>query len=212
MRLPLLVKQAIAAWLRWSSLPKGRNDAYADLLECLHPQSVAQERALAVVREEYRARWIAAMREQGIDFVLNVPHALPPMPKDGSGVATLVSASYCFLYNIVSLVYANPPEPPHMLTILQLDFTAGVVPTTFVNKDLDALPPNFTQSDTYLHFNDAERAVYSLYDAQSMHGLPLGVQVAGKRFEEEKVLEGMQFIERALHASRKPFVQREFGR
>ena len=31
-----------------------------------------------------------------------------------------------------------------------------------------------------------------------MHGLPLGVQVVGRRLEEEKVLEGMQVIETAL--------------
>lgn len=31
-----------------------------------------------------------------------------------------------------------------------------------------------------------------------MHGLPLGVQVVGRRLEEEKVLEGMKIIEGLL--------------
>ncbi len=39
-----------------------------------------------------------------------------------------------------------------------------------------------------------------------MHGLPLGVQVIGRRFEEEKVLEGMQVIEDALHQQGSVFV------
>jgi hypothetical protein len=93
---------------------------------------------------------------------------------------------------------------------MQLDYAAGVVPITFVDRALDALPPNFTQSKTYSRLNDAERAIFSLYDADAMHGLPLSVQVAGLRFEEEKVLEGMQIIERALKETGKPFVQKEF--
>lgn len=84
------------------------------------------------------------------------------------------------------------------------------MPMAFVDKALDALSANFTQSETYQRFNDVERAVYSLYDPEAMHGLPLGVQIAGQRFEEEKVLEGMQVVERALKAAGKPFIPREF--
>lgn len=81
---------------------------------------------------------------------------------------------------------------------------------TFVDKDLDALPSNFSDTQTYTHLNDAERSVFTLYDAEAMHGLPLAVQVIGKRFEEEKVLEGMQLVECALKASGRPFFQKEF--
>ena len=91
-----------------------------------------------------------------------------------------------------------------------MDYPAGVVPTAFVNKDTDALPPKFAQSDTYARFNDVERAVFSLYDADAMHGLPLAVQVAGLRFEEEKVLEGMLVIEAALQDTRQAFVPKKF--
>jgi Asp-tRNA(Asn)/Glu-tRNA(Gln) amidotransferase A subunit family amidase len=41
-----------------------------------------------------------------------------------------------------------------------------------------------------------------------MHGLPLGVQVAGRRLEEEKVLEGMQVIETALREQGSVFASR----
>ena len=37
-----------------------------------------------------------------------------------------------------------------------------------------------------------------MYDANAMHGLPVGVQVVGRRLEEEKVLEGMKLIDRLL--------------
>jgi hypothetical protein len=46
--------------------------------------------------------------------------------------------------------------------------------------------------------NSVARSAYTVYDAENMHGLPLGVQIVGKRLEEEKVLEGMKIIEAAL--------------
>ena len=46
--------------------------------------------------------------------------------------------------------------------------------------------------------NSVARSAYTVYDAEDMHGLPLGVQIVGKRLEEEKVLEGMKIIEAAL--------------
>ena len=91
-----------------------------------------------------------------------------------------------------------------------MDFVAGVVPTTYVDKKSDSLPPNFQDTPLYASLNDGEREVFSLYDAETMHGLPLAVQIVGKRFEEEKVLEGMQIVRRALNASGTPFVQRDF--
>lgn len=42
------------------------------------------------------------------------------------------------------------------------------------------------------------------YDAGKMTGLPVGVQVVGKKWEEEKVIEMMKIVDRALGA-------RDFG-
>lgn len=46
--------------------------------------------------------------------------------------------------------------------------------------------------------NTIEKDAYAGYDADEMHGLPVGVQVVGRRLEEEKVLEGMKIIEALL--------------
>ncbi len=92
----------------------------------------------------------------------------------------------------------------------QLDYAAGIVPTTFVDRDLDRLPENFKSSDAYLNMNDLARDVYSLYDPVSMHGLPIAVQVSGGNLEEEKVLEGMKLLDNALRDSDRPFVQKRF--
>ena len=41
-----------------------------------------------------------------------------------------------------------------------------------------------------------------------MHGLPVGVQVVGRRLEEEKVLQGMQVVESALEKQGSVFSSR----
>ncbi|EPQ53512.1 hypothetical protein GLOTRDRAFT_111687 [Gloeophyllum trabeum ATCC 11539] len=69
-----------------------------------------------------------------------------------------------------------------------LDYAAGVMPVTHVDCELDALDKSFVA------MNAIERA-YKNYDADKMHGLPIGVQVVGRRFEEEKVMEGMKIID-----------------
>lgn len=102
-RLPAFARRAFATLLRWFSRPAGRNDVYADLLACMGISTAAEERALIVRRDAYREAWQEAVRAQGIDFLITVPHALPPIPKDGTGVVTLISANYAFLYNIVSV-------------------------------------------------------------------------------------------------------------
>jgi len=85
-----------------------------------------------------------------------------------------------------------------MYTNFQLDYPAGILPVTLVDKKLDALPEDFRKSDTYKSMSSIAKTAYSVYDADKMHGLPIGVQVIGRRLEEEKVLEGMQVIETAL--------------
>jgi len=73
-----------------------------------------------------------------------------------------------------------------------LDYTAGVLPITKVDAALDVLPRSFKPA------NAIESGQYTMYNADDMHGLPLGVQVVGRRLEEEKVLEGMKIIEGLL--------------
>lgn len=46
--------------------------------------------------------------------------------------------------------------------------------------------------------NGVARGAYKHYDAERMHGLPVGVQVVGRKLEEEKVLGVMKRIEDAL--------------
>jgi Asp-tRNA(Asn)/Glu-tRNA(Gln) amidotransferase A subunit family amidase len=167
------------------------DEVWASMLEKFHPKTPAEERALVLSRDEHRERWYQAWEYEGLDFVLTVPHALPAIPAGTAEKVTLVSASYSMMFNI-------------------LDFVAGVLPVSFVDRESDALPKDFMQSDDYKNMGLISKGAYSVYDADAMHGLPLGVQVVGRRFEEEKVLQGMKVVEDALEGSGRKFIPREF--
>ena len=77
---------------------------------------------------------------------------------------------------------------------MQLDYTAGVLPVTHVDAVKDELPAGFNIKQ----LNGVARGAYKHYDSSKMAGLPVGVQVVGRRLEEEKVLTVMQRVEDAL--------------
>jgi hypothetical protein len=84
------------------------------------------------------------------------------------------------------------------------------MPVTFVDKAIDPLPADFTSGSEYTHMNDISRDIHKLYDADAMHGLPVGIQVIGRRLEEEKVLAGMKIVKEALAASGTVFTPKKF--
>lgn len=63
-----------------------------------------------------------------------------------------------------------------------------------MDAELDKLPPGFDIKK----LNGVARGAYKHYDAKKMAGLPVGVQIVGRRLEEEKVLAVMQRVEDAL--------------
>jgi Asp-tRNA(Asn)/Glu-tRNA(Gln) amidotransferase A subunit family amidase len=88
---------------------------------------------------------------------------------------------------------------------LQLDYTAGIIPVTHVDAKLDQLSASFN----FKKLNGVAKGAYKHYDATKMGGLPVGVQVVGRRLEEEKVLAVMERIEDALdkHGGRYPLLE-----
>ncbi|KAK4672554.1 hypothetical protein QC763_104030 [Podospora pseudopauciseta] len=93
---------------------------------------------------------------------------------------------------IVSVPNATPALP---LNAMKDAFSSsGVLPVTKVQAELDGLPEDFN----IRKLNGVARGAYKYYDAEKMDGLPVGVQVIGRRLEEEKVLAVMQRVEDAL--------------
>ncbi|KAG6811185.1 hypothetical protein H0H92_008625 [Tricholoma furcatifolium] len=167
---------SLPGWLRclyiWYVRYIKRDEIYAGILDGLYERKVYEYWPLVAQREDYRRRWFELLQEERLDFVLTVPNSMPALPHNGmkDGVKAF---GYTMLFNL-------------------LDYSAGVLPVTHVNSIVDALPANFKPR------NGIEKSVYRMYDAQAMEGLPVGVQVVGKRLEEEKVLWGMELIEEAL--------------
>ena len=83
----------------------------------------------------------------------------------------------------------------------QLDYTAAVLPVTHVDMLFDDLPDSFRLQN----LNGVARGAYQHYDEAKMHGLPVGVQVVGRRLEEEKVLAWCERIEEALKVAGRPY-------
>ncbi|KIK90589.1 hypothetical protein PAXRUDRAFT_831564 [Paxillus rubicundulus Ve08.2h10] len=185
--MPLFVKQFLAMVTRGLT----GDEVWASMLEKFHTKTSEEERALVVAREAYRARWHEAWEAEGLDFVLLVPHPLPAIPSGTAEKVTLISCGYMMIFNI-------------------LDYVAGVLPVSFVNKESDSLPKDFMKSEEYKRMGTISKGVYSVYDAEAMHGLPVGVQVVGRRFEEERVLQAMKVVEDALEECGRKFTPREF--
>ncbi|KAG1729522.1 amidase signature domain-containing protein [Suillus paluster] len=167
--MPLWIKKILAMITRRLT----GDEIQASMLETVHAKSPAEERELVVSRDEYRAKWHHAWEVEGLDFVLTVPHSLPAIPAGSAEKVTLVSAAYMMIFNI-------------------LDYAAGVLPVSFVDRESDALPKDFMKSAEYKNMGLVSKGAYSV------------------RFEEEKVLQGMKIIEDALEGCDRKFVPREF--
>jgi amidase len=74
-----------------------------------------------------------------------------------------------------------------------LDYTALTFPAGTVDKLKDPIP-----KELYEPRNEMDRFNWSLYDPQTMDGHPIGLQIVGRRFEEEKVLGACKAIEAAM--------------
>ncbi|GAA5848469.1 hypothetical protein JCM9279_006575 [Rhodotorula babjevae] len=83
-----------------------------------------------------------------------------------------------------------------------VDSTVGLVPVTRVDPQLDALDEAFRRQLASAPGSSlVEKRVYGpggVYDAHDMAGLPVGVQVVGRRYDEERVIELMKVVDRAL--------------
>lgn len=111
----------------------------------------------------------------------------------GSPGRILPSSTGTILYNVV-------------------DSAVGLIPVTRVSATVDALSPEFFEKispgsptrgsklvEGKVYGTSLESsATQRVYDAKEMEGLPVGIQLVGGFGEEEKVIEGMKVVDRAL--------------
>ena len=95
--------------------------------------------------------------------------------------------------------------PPRRAGTVQwniVDSTVGQIPVTFVDPARDGLSDEWHERRRAHHGSKIfEERVYGpggVYDAHDMAGLPVGVQVVGRQWDEERVIELMKVVDEAL--------------
>ncbi|KIW30772.1 uncharacterized protein PV07_02474 [Cladophialophora immunda] len=154
-----------------------RDSVWASILRYFHPLSAFEQWRWVAKREAFRATWFDWLNQpaQQFDFILCPGNATPALPH-GCMKEAVSSCGYTFLWNL-------------------LDYTAGILPVAKVDKEKDALPKGFRPA------NGIEKGAYRYYDSAKMAGLPIAVQIVGRRLTEEKVLGYMQVVTDALRES-----------
>ncbi|KAK6338919.1 hypothetical protein TWF696_009720 [Orbilia brochopaga] len=172
-KMPWIIKKIYTLWVRYIQ----RDELWAGIVDThMRQQTTVEQWKLVSRREEYRAKWHEYLNERSVDVLLSVPNATPAVPEDGMSTA-IAACGYTFLFNL-------------------LDYSAGVLPVTKVDPAKDQLPASFNLKK----LNGIAQGALVHYDAKKMAGLPVGVQVVGRRLEEEKVLGAMEKIEGLLEA------------
>ncbi|KAJ8142356.1 hypothetical protein OY671_004500 [Metschnikowia pulcherrima] len=73
-----------------------------------------------------------------------------------------------------------------------LDYTAGTFPVLRADKNVD------TKEDRSTFYSETDRKVWEDYDPEESHGGYVGLQLIGRKFEEEKVIEMMKLVSKIL--------------
>lgn len=81
-----------------------------------------------------------------------------------------------------------------------LDSTVGVLPVTRVDAERDIASANYAAGSEGSWI--LEKRVYGgsdpAYSSEKMAGLPVGIQLVGRQYDEEKVLAFMKLVEGAV--------------
>ncbi|KAJ8488803.1 hypothetical protein ONZ45_g13818 [Pleurotus djamor] len=209
------LKEVVAAVLHASDKPKDLTKIGTEGIIGMGKKTIVEERELVKARDAYREEWRKRVwEEENLDFVI-----CPVMPCPAVRHGEAEGAKFPRGSDGEKGKRGRKGlgfEAPGMTLIWNLlDYSAGVMPITTVDKDVDRLPEEFFESDQFERMGNVAKAVWRVYGCvgedirrerwegdrgsfEGMHGLPVGIQIVGKRWEEEKVLEGMNVVNEAL--------------
>ncbi|KAF8120361.1 amidase signature domain-containing protein [Boletus edulis] len=181
-KLPGFVRLFIA----WAAHTFYHDKPFHDLFSLARSKSVSEfveytDRRNKVTKAWYKEVW----DKYGFDGIIAPVQSLPTIPHGGCAMLSPL-AEATILYNVV-------------------DSPVGVVPVTRVEPTKDVLPAGFVPgakgTSTIL-----EKEMYTgptpVYDPVAMAGIPVGVQIVGKKWEDEKVLAMMKVVDDALGTAR----------
>ncbi|PPQ65493.1 hypothetical protein CVT26_000133 [Gymnopilus dilepis] len=181
-KLPSVVR-VFAAWVLETYLG---DKIFAEAIRVTKSKSVTEYWKLIYQKEQYIQRFYQEIwNTQGFDSIIAPVQAIPQLPHGGCDNFSAM-ATATILYNM-------------------LDLPTGCLPVTRVNPSKDQLTEEWIKGPG--HGSPIfEAGIYTskkaLYDPEATKGMPINIQVACKRWEEEKVLAIMTVIDNALGKER----------
>ncbi|KAG9316056.1 amidase signature domain-containing protein [Chiua virens] len=181
-KLPGFVRSLIA----WAAKTFYGDQAFHDLFLLARSKSVAEFVEFADRRNKLIISWYREVWDKyGFDGIIAPVQSLPTVPH--GGCAMLSPIAICtILYNII-------------------DSPVGIIPITRVDPKQDILPVDFVPGASGTSAV-LEKQMYTdptpVYDPVAMAGIPVGVQVVGRKWEDEKVLAMMKVVDDALGPTR----------
>jgi amidase len=79
-----------------------------------------------------------------------------------------------------------------------LDYSAAVIPVTTADKSIDIIDPRYTP------LNDLDAQNWAWYDAEAYDGAPVGLQIVGRKYDEEKVWAIAKIVDAILRNNEDP--------
>ncbi|KAJ7578572.1 amidase [Mycena floridula] len=142
---------------------------------------------LVLKRDEFKRKFNHEVwAKHGFDGIISFVHATPQTKHGGSKMLTSLSAA-TLIYNLV-------------------DSPCGAIPVTYVDPKTDQVDEEWIKGvghgssmlEDELYFKGDTH----LYDPEAMKGMPVGIQLVGKPWEDEKVLAMMRVVDEALGKER----------
>ncbi|KAG9004319.1 hypothetical protein FRB94_006798 [Tulasnella sp. JGI-2019a] len=180
------IAPAVPGFLRhfvaWTARTVLKDPVMSRLTLNLRGRSVRGFVGLTAARDAYCQRFVKEVWDaHGFDGIICPVQSMPSVPHGASTHVGVLPAS-TMLYNIV-------------------DCPVGIVPVTRVDQDKDVLTSaweaNSDMGSPFIHSKLYE-GKKPYYDATAMHGIPVGVQIVGMHWEDEKVIKMMRVVDDAL--------------
>jgi len=220
-KLPAVLRKTAA----WAAEKSFKDEIFAECLRHSRPRSTKQLMEVTVARDRYIQMWETEVwNKMGFDGIICPVVASPGLPH---GATKTLSPLACgtILYNIVksavgvipvvrvdpakdklseewkrgSTIWknknnANPSSTTNATATTSADADATTEKTEAVAHPSGPHGSRIIEQDLYEGGIGTKRS----YDPDAMAGLPVGIQIVGKLYEDEKVIEMMQIVDEAL--------------